>query len=160
MSEHRPEFENLNARGLRIGVVASRFNAQIVDRLLSGALDALRAMQAHPKDLCIVRVAGALEIPTIAAAMADLGYQAIVCLGCVIRGETDHYEHVCRVAMDGVGKVALRGDVGVGNGILTVSSLEQAFARAGGEMGNKGEEAARVAVETARTIQWLRAKAR
>ncbi|RME83797.1 MAG: 6,7-dimethyl-8-ribityllumazine synthase [Zetaproteobacteria bacterium] len=145
----------LDASALRVGIVAARFNRPIVDALLRGALDALRAMDACEDQCTIVRVPGALEIPTVAAAMADRGWDAIVCLGCVIRGDTDHYLHVCRVAMDGVGRIAARGTVGVGNGILTVNDEAEAWARAGGVHGNKGAEAAQAAVEVALALRAL-----
>ena len=103
-----------------------------------------------------MHVPGAFEIGTIAAKMVATGrFDAIVCLGCVIRGDTAHFDYVCQGAMDAIGKIAQRGDVGVGNGVLTVDSEEQARERIGGAHGHKGEEAALTAVEVARQLQAL-----
>jgi len=145
---------DLDAGGLRIGIVVSRFNAEITEALLAGARAALESRGG--RDVRIFRVPGALEIGTVAARMAQSGrFDAIVCLGCVIRGDTAHFEHVSRVCMDMIGAVALRGDVGVGNGVLTVDSVEQARERVGGACGHKGEEAALTAVEVAHLLKTL-----
>ena len=147
---------NVDAAGLSIGIVVSRFNATITEALLEGAVAALKLHGADESSLRIVHVPGAFEIGTIAARMADSGkYDAIVCLGCVIRGDTAHFDYVCQGAMDAIGRVAQRGDVGVGNGVLTVDSIEQARARVGGSHGHKGAEAALTAVEVARLLQEL-----
>jgi len=146
----------VDATGLRIGIVVSRFNERITQALLDGAVRALCAHGARKQDLHIAWVPGAFEIGTIAAAMADSGrFDAIVCLGCVIRGDTAHFDYVCRGAMDAIGRVAQRGDLGVGNGVLTVDSLEQALERVGGSHGHKGEEAALTAVEVVRELRRL-----
>ena len=147
---------NVDASGLSIGIVVSRFNATITEALLEGALEALRLHGADEASLRVVHVPGAFEIGTIAARMANAGnYDAIVCLGCVIRGDTAHFDYVCQGAMDAIGRVAQRGDVGVGNGVLTVDSIEQARERIGGSHGHKGAEAALTAVEVARLLQEL-----
>lgn len=146
----------VDAAGLSIGIVVSRFNASITEALLDGAVEALKLHGADEAALTIVHVPGAFEIGTIAARMADAGsYDAIVCLGCVIRGDTAHFDYVCQGAMDAIGRVAQRGDIGVGNGVLTVETLEQAKARVGGSHGHKGAEAALTAVEVARLLQEL-----
>ncbi len=147
---------HVDASGLRVGIIVSRFNADITEALLIGALSALKEHGSSDGDLTVVHVPGAFEIGTIAARMATTGrFDAIVCLGCVIRGDTAHFDYVCQGAMDAIGKIAQRGDVGVGNGVLTVDSVEQARERIGGAHGHKGEEAALTAVEVARQLQAL-----
>ena len=146
----------VDASGLRVGIIVSRFNADITEALLIGALSALKEHGSSDEDLTVVHVPGAFEVGTIAAKMANSGrFDAIVCLGCVIRGDTAHFDYVCQGAMDAIGKVAQRGDVGVGNGVLTVDTVEQARERIGGAHGHKGEEAALTAVEVARQLQVL-----
>jgi len=143
----------VDASGLHIGIVVSRFNGEITEALLEGAVNALKEHGANDSDVRVVHVPGALEIGTIASRMAQSGqYDAIVCLGCVIRGGTAHFEHVCRGAMDAISTVAQRGDIGVGNGVLTVDTIDQARDRVGGRHGHKGAEAALTAVEMARLI--------
>jgi 6,7-dimethyl-8-ribityllumazine synthase len=149
---------NVDAAGLSVGVVVSRFNGAITEALLDGALEALKRHGADEASIRVVHVPGAFEIGTIASRMADSGaYDAIVCLGCVIRGETAHFEYVCQGAMAAIGRVAQRGDVGIGNGVLTVDTVEQARERIGGAHGHKGVEAALTAVEVARLLQQLEA---
>ncbi len=147
---------NVDASGLSVGIIVSRFNADITEALFIGALSALKEHGSRDENLTIVHVPGAFEIGTIAAKMANSGrFDAIVCLGCVIRGDTAHFEYVCQGAMDAIGHIARRGDVGVGNGVLTVDTIEQARERIGGVHGHKGEEAALTAVEVARQLQML-----
>jgi len=147
---------NVDATGLAIGIIVSRFNGDITEALLVGALSALKRHGSRDENLTIVHVPGAFEIGTIAAKMANSGrFDAIVCLGCVIRGDTAHFDYVCQGTMDAIGRVAQRGDIGVGNGVLTVDTLEQARERVGGRHGHKGEEAALTAVEVARQLQVL-----
>ena len=146
----------VDAAGLRIGIVASRFNETITNALLDGAILALKDHGATDDFITTVRVAGALEIGTIAQRMAKShAYDVIVCLGCVIRGGTAHFDYVCQGAMDAINHVAERGDVGVGNGVLTVDTLLQAQERTGGAHGHKGAEAALTAVEVALALQNL-----
>ena len=146
----------VDAAGMNIGIVVSRFNGDITEALLDGAVSALKAHGGSDELLTIVHVPGAFEIGTIAARMAQCGrFDAIVCLGCVIRGDTAHFDYVCQGAMDAIGKVAQRGDVGVGNGVLTLDTHEQALARVGGAHGHKGEEAALTAVEVAQQLKAL-----
>ena len=147
---------NVDAAGLTVDSVVSRFNNDITESLRSGAVSALKEHGGRDENMTIVHVPGAFEIGTIAAKMADTGrFDAIICLGCVIRGDTAHFDYVCQGAMDAIGKVAQRGDVGVGNGVLTLDTHEQALERIGGAHGHKGEEAALTAVEVVRQLQAL-----
>ena len=139
---------------MRIGIIVSRFNEQITSALCDGAVAALKEHGSTDADIRIVHVPGALEIPTIAASMADSGrFDALVCLGCVIRGGTAHFDHVCRVAMDGIGAIAGLGTIAIANGVLTVDTLEQAQERIGGAHGHKGADAALTAVEIASLLR-------
>lgn len=157
MSLDAPALEGtVDASGLRIGIVTARFNQAITDALLSGAVEALINHGATMAAMTSVRVAGALEIGTIAQRMAkSQQYDVIVCLGCVIRGGTAHFDYVCQGAMDAINAIAQRGDIGVGNGVLTVDTLEQAQERTGGAHGHKGAEAALTAVEVACALKEL-----
>jgi 6,7-dimethyl-8-ribityllumazine synthase len=147
-----------DARGLRVILLRSRFNAVVVDGLVAGAQEALLAMGARPSDVTTVDVAGAFELPLVASAAARSGrWDAIVALGAVIRGETDHYEHIAREAAAGLAAVARESEVAVGFGVLTVSEAAHAHARAAPGPENKGAEAARAAVATARLLRTLRA---
>jgi 6,7-dimethyl-8-ribityllumazine synthase len=139
---------DLNARGMRFGVVVSRWNSFITERLLQGALDALRRSGARTEDITVVRVPGAFEIPSQARTLAESGkYDAIVTLGCLIRGETTHYEHISTEVTRGIGQSAQETGVPHTYGVLTCENLEQALDRAGLKAGNKGFEAAISAVE-------------
>jgi 6,7-dimethyl-8-ribityllumazine synthase len=139
---------DLNARGMRFGVVVSRWNSFITERLLQGALDALRRSGARSEDITVVRVPGAFEIPAQARTLARSGkYDAIVTLGCLIRGETTHYEHISTEVTRGIGQSAQETGVPHTYGVLTCENLEQALDRAGLKAGNKGFEAAISAVE-------------
>lgn len=138
----------LNARGMRFGVVVSRWNSFITERLLQGALDALRRSGARSEDITVSRVPGAFEIPAQARTLAQSGkYDAIVTLGCLIRGETTHYEHISTEVTRGIGQSAQETGVPHTYGVLTCENLEQALDRAGLKAGNKGFEAAISAVE-------------
>jgi 6,7-dimethyl-8-ribityllumazine synthase len=138
----------LNARGMRFGVVVSRWNSFITERLLQGALDALRRSGCRDEDITVVRVPGAFEIPSQSRTLAETGkYDAIITLGCLIRGETDHYEHISTEVTRGIGQSAQETGVPHSYGVLTCESLEQALDRAGLKAGNKGFEAALSAVE-------------
>jgi 6,7-dimethyl-8-ribityllumazine synthase len=139
---------HLNAHGMRFGVVVSRWNSFITERLLQGALDALRRSGARTEDITVVRVPGAFEIPAQARTLALSGkYDAIVTLGCLIRGETTHYEHISTEVTRGIGQSAQETGVPHTYGVLTCENLEQALDRAGLKAGNKGFEAAISAVE-------------
>jgi 6,7-dimethyl-8-ribityllumazine synthase len=140
----------LNAASLRFAVVVSRFNAFITERLLQGALDALHRVGADPRQVKTVRVPGAFEIPSAARTLAATGeFDAIVCLGCLIRGDTLHYEVIANEVTRGIGQSAQETGVPHGFGVLTCDTLEQAIDRAGLKAGNKGFEAALAAVEMA-----------
>jgi len=147
---------NVDATGLTVGIIVSRFNTDITEALLAGAVSALKEHGSRAEDITIVYIPGAFEIGTIAAKMATSGrFDAIVCLGCVIRGDTAHFDYICQGAMDAIGTIAQRGDVGVGNGVLTLDTHEQAVERIGGAHGHKGEEAALTAVEVAQQLKLL-----
>jgi 6,7-dimethyl-8-ribityllumazine synthase len=139
---------SLNAQGMRFAVVVSRWNSFITERLLQGALDALRRSGCREEDITVVRVPGAFEIPSQARTLADSKkYDAIVTLGCLIRGETTHYEHISTEVTRGIGQSAQETGVPHTYGVLTCENLEQALDRAGLKSGNKGFEAAISAVE-------------
>ncbi|NWH05139.1 6,7-dimethyl-8-ribityllumazine synthase [Desulfobacter latus] len=141
---------NLNAKGKKFGIVAARFNDFIVDKLVSGALDSLIRSGAQDQDIAIVKVPGAFEIPLAAAKMAALNkYDAIICLGAVIRGATTHYDYVCAEVSKGIASVSLEAKVPVMFGILTTETIEQAIERAGTKSGNKGFDVAMGAIEMA-----------
>jgi 6,7-dimethyl-8-ribityllumazine synthase len=139
----------------------SRFNDNVTTRLLEGARDALRQAGVKDAHVDVVWVPGAFELPVAAEAAAASGrFDAIVALGCVIRGETAHFEYVAGEASRGLGNVALAHRIAVGFGVLTTETLEQAFARAGGPAGNKGAEAATAALEMAAILERLGAAPR
>ncbi len=147
----------LTAAGLRFAVVVSRFNAFVTERLLAGALDALERAGATSDRMDVVRVPGAFEIPVTAKHLAETGrYDAIICLGTVMRGETPHFEHISTEASKGVAAAALNSGVPMSFGILTVENLEQAVDRAGLKSGNKGFEAAMTAVEMANLLRKIK----
>jgi 6,7-dimethyl-8-ribityllumazine synthase len=140
----------LNASGLRFGIVVSRFNEFITDRLLRSAYDGLIRSGAREKDIHIVRVPGAFEIPSAARTLAETKkYDAILCLGCLLRGDTAHYDVIVNEVTRGIGQSAQDTGVPHAFGVLTCDTLEQAIDRAGLKMGNKGFEAALAAVEMA-----------
>ncbi|MGH9676323.1 MAG: 6,7-dimethyl-8-ribityllumazine synthase [Candidatus Acidiferrum sp.] len=140
----------LNSAGHRFGIVVSRFNSFITERLLASAIDALRRTGAHDKDIKIVRVPGAFEIPSAARTLAETdSVDAILCLGCLLRGETANYEQICAEVTRGVGQSAQETGVPHAWGVLTCDNLDQAIDRAGLKSGNKGFEAALAAVEMA-----------
>ena len=141
---------NLSADGKRFGVVVSRFNAFITERLLQSALDGLLRCGAKQKDVQVVRVPGSFEIPSAARTLAETRkYDAIICLGCLLRGDTAHYDVIVNEVTRGIGQSAQETGVPHGFGVLTCETLEQAIDRAGLKMGNKGFEAALAAVEMA-----------
>lgn len=146
----------LDAKGLRVGLLVSRFNSFVSDRLLEGALDALLRHGAEQDSLEVVRVPGAFEIPAAAKQMAGAGrYDAIVCLGAVIRGSTPHFDYVCAEVSKGVATVAMDAGIPVSFGVLTTDTLEQAIERAGSKAGNKGFDAAMTAIEMANLYKAL-----
>lgn len=139
-----------SGRGLRVGVVVSRFNQEVTDRLLDGALDALEEAKVPRRRRVVLGVPGALELPGAAYRLAASGkVDAVVCLGAVIRGETPHFEYVSAGAQQGILKAGLSSGIPVTFGVLTCDTVEQAMQRSGGKWGNKGSEAALDAVEMA-----------
>ena len=143
-----------SGKGLRVGIVVSRFNEAVTGRLLEGALQALRRCGVEEKDLTVVRVPGAFEVPLAAQMLAQGGQEdALVCLSAVIRGETPHFDYICSQITRGIGEVSVRNNIPVGYGVLTVDTVEQAANRAGLKHGNKGEEAALTALEMANLMQ-------
>ncbi len=144
---------SLDATGLSIALVVSRFNHLISVRLIEGAREALLEHGARDEDFQLHWVAGAFEIPQAARRLAESGrYDAIVTLGSVIRGGTPHFDYVCEGVTDGLRDLMQRSDVPVGFGVLTTDTIDQALARAGGSDGNKGGEVALAAVEQARLL--------
>ena len=147
----------LDSTGMKFAVIVSRFNAFITERLLTGATDALRRTGAQATDIEIVRVPGSFEIPAAAKLLAQTGnYDALVAIGCLLRGDTAHYDVIVNEVTRGIGEVTLATGVPIGFGVLTCDTLEQAIDRAGLKMGNKGFEAALAALELAalkRTLQ-------
>ncbi len=147
---------NLLAKGLRFGIVVSRFNSFISDRLLEGAMDALRRSGAEEEACSVVRVPGAFEIPLAAKKMAKSGrYDAIICLGCVIRGATPHYAYIAAEVTKGIASLSLESEVPVAFGVLTTDTIEQAVERAGTKAGNKGFDAALSAIEMANLLKQI-----
>ncbi|GIU82794.1 MAG: 6,7-dimethyl-8-ribityllumazine synthase [Acidobacteria bacterium] len=138
----------LDGKGFRFAIVVSRWNDFLTSRLLEGALDALERLGVEEKDIQIFKVPGSFEIPLTALKLArSRKFDAIICLGVIIRGETPHFEYVAGEAAKGIGQVAMQTDVPVLFGIVTADTVQQAMDRAGVKMGNKGFEAAMAAVE-------------
>ncbi len=136
------------AKGMRFGLVASRFNDFISARLIEGALDALVRAGAEEKDIQIVKVPGAFELPLTAKKMAKSGrFDAVICLGAIIRGATPHFDYISAEVSKGIAQVSLETEIPVTFGVLTTDSIEQAIERAGTKAGNKGWDAALSAIE-------------
>ena len=146
----------LVSKDIKVGIVASRFNEFITAKLLGGALDALKRHDVLEDDIEVAWVPGAFEIPLIAAKMAESKkYDAVICLGAVIRGSTDHYAYVCNEVTKGIAMVSLKSGIPVMFGVLTTDNLEQAIERAGTKVGNKGFDAAVSAIEMVNVIREL-----
>jgi 6,7-dimethyl-8-ribityllumazine synthase len=142
--------------GLRVGLVASRFNESVVRLLVDGAADCLRRHGVGDDDVELAWVPGAYEIPVVAGRLAESGrFDAVVALGCVVRGQTAHFDYVAGQAAE-VGRIAATAGVPITFGVLTTETFEQAVDRAGGKLGNKGWEAALAAIETARLLSELK----
>jgi 6,7-dimethyl-8-ribityllumazine synthase len=141
--------------GQRIGIVVSRFNEFITHKLLSGCLDTLVRHNVNQQDIDVVWVPGAFEIPLIAQKLVQRGYDAVICLGAVIRGATPHFEYVSAEVTKGVAQVTLATGVPVVYGIITADTIEQAIERAGTKAGNKGVDAANTAIEMVNLIKQL-----
>ena len=144
----------LVAKGIRVGIVAARFNEFITSKLLSGALDGLVRHDVQEEDIHVAWVPGAFEIPLIASKMAGSGkYDAVICLGAVIRGSTSHYDYVCSEVSKGIAAVGLDSGIPVLFGVLTTENIEQAIERAGTKAGNKGYDCALSAIEMVNLIR-------
>lgn len=146
----------LVAENIKVGVVAARFNEFITSKLLAGALDTLQRENVREQDIEVAWVPGAFEIPLIAAKMAkSRKYDAVICLGAVIRGSTSHYDYVCSEVSKGIAQVSLSSEIPVMFGVLTTDTIEQAIERAGTKAGNKGAECAQGAIEMVNLIRAL-----
>ena len=144
----------LVSQGIRVGIVVSRFNEFITAKLLGGAMDGLLRHDVREEDIHVAWVPGAFEIPLIASKMAKSGkYDAVICLGAVIRGSTSHYDYVCSEVSKGIAAVSLSSDIPVMFGVLTTENIEQAIERAGSKAGNKGYECALGAIEMVNLIR-------
>jgi len=143
----------LVSKGIKVGIVVARFNEFIGSKLLGGAIDGLKRHDVKEADIDVAWVPGAFEIPLIAAKMAKLGkYDAVICLGAVIRGSTTHYDYVCSEVSKGVAQVSLQSEIPVIFGVLTTENIEQAIERAGTKAGNKGYDCALTAIEMVNLI--------
>jgi 6,7-dimethyl-8-ribityllumazine synthase len=141
---------HLSAAGLRFGIVSSRFNSFITDKLLDGALDAIKRSGGDPDEVVVYRTPGAFEIPAVARLMTRSGrFDAIICLGAVIRGATPHFEYIAAEVTKGIAQVQLDSEIPIAYGVLTPDTIEQAIERAGTKAGNKGFDAAMAAIEMA-----------
>ena len=148
----------LVSEGIKVGIVAARFNDFIVSKLVGGCEDTLLRHGVRPEDISLAWVPGAFEIPLIASKMAQSGkYDAVIALGAVIRGSTSHYDYVCSEVSKGVANVSLNSDIPVMFGVLTTDTIEQAIERAGSKEGNKGSECAQGAIEMVNLIRTLEA---
>ena len=148
----------LVSQNIRVGIVAARFNEFIVNKLVGGAMDALLRHDVREEDIYLAWVPGAFEIPLIAKKMAESGkYDAVICLGAVIRGATSHYDLVCNEAAKGIAHVSLDSGVPVLFGVVTTENIEQAIERAGSKAGNKGYDSAMAAIEMVNLVRAIEA---
>jgi len=144
----------LDAKGLKIGIIVSRFNSVITTRLLDGAIDALNRHKADMKNVEIYKVPGAFEVPIFALKLAkSKRYDAIICLSSIIRGETPHFDYIAAETTKGIAEVNLKTEIPVIYGVITADTMEQATDRSGGKSGNKGADAAIAAIEMANLIR-------
>lgn len=149
---------NLVSKQIRVGIIAARFNEFITSKLLGGALDGLKRHDVSDDCIDIAWVPGAFEIPLIASKMAKSGkYDAVICLGAVIRGSTSHYDYVCSEVSKGIAQVSLSSNIPVMFGVLTTENIEQAIERAGSKAGNKGYDCAVGAIEMVNLIHEIEA---
>ncbi len=147
---------NYNGEGLRIGIVASRFNEFITSKLISGAEDCLKRHGVKDDDISLMWVPGAFELPVAAKKMAmNMGFDAVICLGAVIRGATSHYDLVCNEAAKGIAQASFNTGIPVIFGVVTTDTIEQAIERAGTKAGNKGYDCAMTAIEMANAFKSL-----
>jgi 6,7-dimethyl-8-ribityllumazine synthase len=146
----------VDARGMKIGVIVSRFNNFITAKLLDGALDGLKTHGGADDDLTVIHVPGAFEIPIVAVSMAVSGkFDALVCLGAVIRGDTPHFEYICDAVTYGIGKAVWEYRIPISFGVLTTDNVQQAMERSGVKDANKGYEAALTAIEMVSVLRQL-----
>ena len=144
----------LVSEDIKVGIIVARFNEFITSKLLSGALDTLTRHEVKEENIQVAWVPGAFEIPLIASKMAESGkYDAVICLGAVIRGSTSHYDYVCNEVSKGIASVSLKSGIPVMFGVLTTENIEQAIERAGSRAGNKGSECAEGAIEMVNLIR-------
>lgn len=144
----------LVSEDIKVGIIVARFNEFITSKLLSGALDTLTRHEVKEENIQVTWVPGAFEIPLIASKMAESGkYDAVICLGAVIRGSTSHYDYVCSEVSKGIASVSLKSGIPVMFGVLTTENIEQAIERAGSKAGNKGSECAQGAIEMVNLIR-------
>jgi 6,7-dimethyl-8-ribityllumazine synthase len=154
---HRVVEGNLDASGLQFAIVVSRFNSMITDRLLDGALDALLRSGSKEQNIDVVKVPGSWELPMAAAEIArQKKHDAVICLGCLIRGETPHFDYIASGATKGLAQIGVETGVPIAFGVLTANNVEQAVNRAGIKNGNKGFDAAMTAIEMANLLRRLR----
>ena len=145
-----------DARGLKLGIIVSRFNSFITEKLLAGALDGVKSHGGEEDNITVVRVPGAFEIPLVAERMAASGrYDALVCLGAVIRGDTPHFEYVSDAVTRGIGRAIWQHHVPIGFGVLTTNNVDQAMERSGSKDANKGYEAALTAIEMVNVMRQI-----
>ena len=145
----------LVATDMKVGIVAGRFNEFITSKLVGGAMDGLLRHDVKDEDVDIAWVPGAFEIPLVASKMAKRKYDAVICLGAVIRGDTTHYDYVCNEVSKGIATVSLESGIPVMFGVLTTENIEQAIARAGSKGGNKGYDCALGAVEMVNLLRTI-----
>ena len=144
----------LVSEDIKVGIIVARFNEFITSKLLSGALDTLTRHEINEENIQVAWVPGTFEIPLIASKMAESGkYDAVICLGAVIRGSTSHYDYVCNEVSKGIASVSLKSGIPVMFGVLTTENIEQAIERAGSKAGNKGSECAEGAIEMVNLIR-------
>ncbi len=148
---------SFNAEGLKFGIVVSRFNHFIADKLLSGAMDAIYRHGGSEEDISIFRVPGSFEIPSVANKLVESGkYDAVICLGVLIRGDTPHFDYIAGEVSKGIANIAINSGIPVLFGVITADSIEQAIERAGTKQGNKGFDAAMAAIEMANLFKNLK----
>jgi len=146
--------DEASGEGLSVGVVVSRYHEDVTSRLLAGARAELARRGVKDEDVRVVEAPGAFELPLLALAMADQDdVDAVVCLGCVVRGETDHYQWVCHAVTVGLQQASLETGVPIGFGVLTCDTVEQAYARSGGEVGDKGAETVVAVLESVAALK-------
>jgi len=146
----------LSAKGLKFAIVVSRFNNLITEKLLEGAIDCIIRHNGDERNITVVRVPGSFEIPLTAKKLAKSGkYDAVICLGAVIRGDTPHFDYVANEVTKGIAQVSLETEVPISYGILTTDTIEQAIERAGTKMGNKGFDSALTAIEMVNVLNQI-----